>query len=150
MRIEDNGVDTEERHSCRTRLCLNRTRERGNDDAARLGLPEGVDDGTLAASDVLVVPVPSLWVDWLAYSTNNPQRAQIMILHVMRAKATQEADGCRRRVKLRQLAVVDSLPVTRRRRVDRGRLKDGSRDAVGERTINDITGVGSSLKGRGR
>ena len=71
-----------------------------------------------------------------------------MILHVMRAEATQEADGCRRGVKLRQLAVVDSLPVTRWRGVDRGRLKDGSGDAVGERTINDITRVGSSVKER--
>ena len=43
----------------------------GNDDVPRLGLP-GVDDDTLAASDVLVVPVPSLWVDQLADSTNNP------------------------------------------------------------------------------
>ena len=71
MRVEDNGVNAKERHSCRTRFCLNCPRKRGNDDAARLGLPEGVDDGTLAASDVLVVPVPSLWVDRLAYSTNN-------------------------------------------------------------------------------
>ena len=139
VRVEDNGVNAKEWYSCGTWFCLDRTRERGNDDASRLGLPEGVDDGTLAASDVLVVPVPSLWVDRLADSTKNPQGAQVVVLYMMRAKATQEADGCWRGVELRQLVLLDSLPVTRRRGVDRGRLKDGGRNAVCEWTINDVT-----------
>ena len=69
---------------------------------------------------------------------------------MMRAKATQEADGCWRGVKLRQLVLLDGLPVTRRRGVDRGRLKDGSSDAVCEWTINDITRAGSSANRQGR
>ena len=64
----------------------------------------------------------------------------------MRAKTTQEADGSWCRVKLRQFAIVHSLPVTRRRGVDGGRFKNGSSDAVCERTINNITRAGS-LKG---
>src|ERR1700677_2078211 len=66
----------------------------------------------------------------------------------MLAKAAQEADGCWRSVKLRYLVFVDSLPVTRRRGVDRGRLKDGGGYAVRERTIDDITKNSSSVKGQ--
>ena len=102
-------------------------------------MPESVDDGTLTAPDVFVVPVPSFWVDRFSHRTNNPQGAQVVVLYVMLAKAAQEADGCWRSVKLRQLVLVDSLPVTRRRGVDRSRLEDGGGYAVRERTIDDIT-----------
>lgn len=61
-----------------------------------------------------------------------------MVLYMMRAKATQEADGCWRGVELRQLVLLDGLPVTRRRGIDGGRLKDSGSDAVCEWTINDI------------
>src|SRR6266404_8598616 len=68
LRINKDCLNAKERHSCRTRFCLNRSRERGNDDAPRLGLPIGVDNCTLAPSDVLIVPIPSLGIDRLAYT----------------------------------------------------------------------------------
>lgn len=63
-RLQDCRLDTEEWHCRRTRLGGHCAREWCHDDATCLGLPEGVDDGALAATDVLVVPKPCLAVNW--------------------------------------------------------------------------------------
>jgi hypothetical protein len=54
-------------------------------------------DGTLTPSDNLVIPVPGLGINRLADRTDDMERAQIILLYVLRAETTQEADhrGCR-------------------------------------------------------
>src|SRR5579872_3840595 len=50
--IENNWVDAEEGHSCRSWLGFDSTREWSDHDRSGLGLPPSVDDGTLPLSDV--------------------------------------------------------------------------------------------------
>src|SRR5204863_8611698 len=47
--------------------------QRRDHDSARLGLPPGVDDGTAAAADVLLIPDPRLRIDRLPYGTQQPE-----------------------------------------------------------------------------
>ena len=139
MRIKNDGINAQEGYSRRTRFSLDRTREGGDDNAPCLGLPERIDDGTLTPPDNLVVPVPCLGVNRLADRTDDAQRAQVVLLHVLRAETTQEADRRGRRIELRQLVFVDRLPVPRRRRVDGCRLEDRGGGTVCQGPINDIT-----------
>lgn len=55
-RLQNCRLDTEEWYRRRTGLGGHCAREWSHDDAAGLGLPERVDDGALAATDVLVIP----------------------------------------------------------------------------------------------
>lgn len=139
MRIKNDGINAQEGYSRRTRFSLDRTREWGDDNAPCLGLPERIDDGTLTPSDNLVVPVPCLGVNRLADRTDDAQRAQVVLLYVLRAETTQEADRRGRRIELRQLVFVDCLPVPRRRGVDGSRLEDRGGGTVCQWPINDIT-----------
>lgn len=66
LSVQNTSDNTEERHGGTTRLGGDRTGEGLDHVGASLGLPPGIDDGTLAAPDVLVVPQPSLGVDRLA------------------------------------------------------------------------------------
>jgi len=61
--VQNAWLNTEERYGCASRLGLDGTREWSDDDGSRLSLPVGIDDRALLLSDVLVVPVPCLWVD---------------------------------------------------------------------------------------
>lgn len=138
LRVQDDGLDTEERHRCATRLRLDGSGERRHDDRASLSLPERVDDGALLAADMVVVPVPRFRVDRLADTTEDTKRAQIVILHVVLTEAAEETDGSGRRVELGNLVLVDGLPVPCGGRVDGRRLEDGSRHTVCERTVYDV------------
>lgn len=139
MWIKNDGINAKEGYSRRTWFGLDRTRERGDDNASGLGLPERINDGALTPSDNLVVPVPGLGVNGLADRTEDPQRAQVVLFYVLRAETTQEADRRGRRIELCQLVLVDNLPVPRRRRVDGGRLEDRGGGTVYQWPINDIT-----------
>lgn len=44
----------------------------------RLCLPEGVNDGTSALTDHLVVPLPCIRVDRLTHSSQNPQAGEVV------------------------------------------------------------------------
>ena len=57
---------------------------------------------------------------------------------MVRAKTPQEPDSRRGAVELRDLVLLHALPVSRGRRVDRRGLEHGGRDAVGERSVNDV------------
>jgi hypothetical protein len=137
-RVEQRRLDAQERHRRRAGLALDRTRQRRDDDAAGLGLEEGVDDGGLLAPDVVVEPVPRLRVDRLADAPDDAQRAEVRVLHVLLAEPAEEADGGGRSVEVRDLVAVDRLPEAGRCRVDWGRLEDGGGNAVGERTVDDV------------
>jgi hypothetical protein len=63
LRMQNARLDTKERHGCTSRLGLDSTGEWSDDNGSRLCLPVGIDNGALLLSDVLVVPMPCLWVN---------------------------------------------------------------------------------------
>ena len=65
-RVDDHGLDAEERQRRRARLGRRGARQRRDQDAAGLGLPPGVDDRAAALAHHVVVPAPDLGVDRLA------------------------------------------------------------------------------------
>ena len=109
--VQYRRLDAKERHGRRARLGLDRTRERGDDDRARLGLPERVDDGALPPADVLVVPVPRLGVDRLAYAPEDAEGRQVVALDVVFAQPAEEPYRGGGRVELRQAVLLDGFPV---------------------------------------
>ena len=139
MWVKNDRINSQEGYSRGTWLRLNRTREWCDDNAPCLCLPVRVNDRTLTSSDGLVVPVPGLGVDRLADRTDDPQRAQVMRFYVLRAVTTQEANRRGRRIELRQLALLDHLPIPRRRRVNGGRFEYRCGGAVCQWAINDVT-----------
>ena len=116
--LENAGLDAEEGDSCRTWLGWNGPREGRDHDAASLSLPECVDDGALLLSDMLVVPVPGFRIDGLSDGSQDTQRAEVVALNMVRAKATQQPNSGGRRVELGKLVLGHSLPVTRRSGID--------------------------------
>lgn len=64
--IEQRRLHTEEWTCRRTRLSCSGTWQRHDHDAASLGLPPGINDWAVTVTEDTVVPLPSLWVDWLA------------------------------------------------------------------------------------
>ncbi len=139
LRVENRGLDTEERHSRRSGFRLDRTGERSDDDRPRLGLPERINDGALLPPDVFVVPVPRLGVDGLADGAKHPQRRQVMAFNVLVTKAAKQTDGSRRRVELGDAVLLNCLPIARGSRVDGSRLENGRSHAVRKGTVDDVT-----------
>jgi hypothetical protein len=99
---------------------------------------------------MLIVPVPRLRVDRLSNAAQYPQAAQIVVFHVLSTVTTEQADGSRGGVELRELVLFDGLPVARRSRVDGCRFEDDGGDAVGERAIDNVAekGLGSRSTGK--
>jgi hypothetical protein len=88
---------------------------------------------------MLIVPVPCLRIDRLTNATEHSQATQIILFDVVRPKTTQQTYSSGRGVELGDLIFVDSLPVTRRSRIDRGGFENGSCHTVGKRSVNDVT-----------
>jgi hypothetical protein len=66
-------------------------------------------------------------------------------LDVVRAEPAQEPDGGGRGVELGDFVFGDGFPVPGGCWVDRRGFEDGGGDAVGERAVDDVTGVFVSL-----
>src|SRR5712671_1837010 len=71
--VDDDRLDPEERPRRRARLQRRRAGDRGNQDAAGLGLPPGVDDRAAFLADIIVVPQPGFGIDRLADRAEQPQ-----------------------------------------------------------------------------
>ena len=91
--IQNTRLDAEERHGGTARLGRDGTGEGSDDDRPGLRLPECVYDSTLGLSDVLVVPVPRLGVNGLANGPEDPQRGEVVVLDMLGAQTTEQADG---------------------------------------------------------
>ncbi len=70
--VDDLRDHAEERLCRRARLEPRRTRQRRDQDAARLGLPPGVDDRAAPLADHVVVPLPRFRIDRLAHRAEQP------------------------------------------------------------------------------
>jgi len=142
VRIKDGRLDSKEWNGRRASLCLDSSRERGNYNRSGFGLPEGVDNCTLLATDVFVVPMPSFGIDGFPNTSQNTKAAEIVAFDVVCAESTKKADSCGGGVELCELVLLHCLPVTRGCGVYGRGFEHGRRDTVGKRPINDV-GVAS-------
>ena len=108
--VDDLGHDAEERLGGRPGLELVAPGKRGDQDAAGLRLPPGVDDRAAAVADDPVIPFPRLRIDRLADRTEQTQRGAAGLLHRLLARAHQRADRGRRGVENIDLVLVDDFP----------------------------------------
>ena len=76
--VDHVGLDAGERQRGRARLGRDRAGQRGDHDAAGLGLPPGVDDRAALAADHFVVPHPGFGIDRLADRAQQPQRGEVV------------------------------------------------------------------------
>src|SRR5258708_1742080 len=74
------------------------TRQIRDKNAAGLGLPPRIDDRAAAFPDILVIPMPGLLVDRLAYRAQHPQGAKVLSFYEVKTETHQAADRRRRRV----------------------------------------------------
>ena len=103
-----------------------------------MNVPESVNNSTLVLAYNFAVPFPGFRVDGLTNTTQDTQTAKVVSINVVCTKTTEETDGRRSRVELRQLVLVNGLPVTGRGGINGRRLKDGSGDTKRERTIDNV------------
>ena len=136
--VNNCGVNSRERHRCRSGLECRQPGQRRDHDAARLRLPPRVDDRAAAAADVLPVPDPRLGVDRLAHRAQQPQRAEVVCRGVLGAGLDEGPDQGRGRVVLGHAVALDDLPVAVGRRVHRVALVQHAGDAVVERAVDDV------------
>jgi hypothetical protein len=130
-RIEEDGLDAEERQRRRAGLRRNRARKRGDDDAAGLGLPvpaervrvraseevrpcSRVDHCRLVLADVLAVPMPGFGSDGLADGTDDAETGEVVTLDELIAELTEETDGGRSRVAVLVSIHVSQIEIGRR------------------------------------
>src|SRR5205823_1528420 len=79
--VDDDRLDAEERLRRRAGLGRNSAGQRRDEDAARLGLPPGVDDRAAVLADDPVIPEPGLGIDRLADRAEEAQRLSAGALH---------------------------------------------------------------------
>jgi len=110
-------------------------------------LPESINDGTLPLSDVVVVPVPSLGVDWLTDTTQYSEGAEVMGVDMVFTETTEETNCSGSGVKLGNLVLLNGLPVAGWGGVNRRRFKDGCGDTVEKRSVDDVTDGMGEIEG---
>ena len=101
---------TKKRQRRRAGLGRHGARQRGDEDAARFGLPPGVHNGAALAADEFLVPHPRFGIDWLTHGTEQAQRAEVMFLGPLDPPLHERADGGRRCVENRHAILLDDAP----------------------------------------
>lgn len=158
-RVQETDIVTQEGERCRSRLGCSRTGDRSNADRTGLGHPVRVNDGTLSASDIVVVPVPRFRVDRFTDTADNSQTRKVLVLDIRIAKSSKQSNSLLKRrddqndsfsqkcsvktysrscVELSDLVLVDKVPISRCIRVDRSRFEKGGSRTQSERAIDDV------------
>src|SRR6185295_19181164 len=138
--IDDRRLHAEERQRRRARLELDRAGQGRDEDAARLGLPPGIDDRAAPLSHHVVVPLPRFGIDRLPDGAKELQRFPLGALNIIVARTHQRPDRGRHRVEDIDLVLVYHLPEARGVGIARYALEDEGGRAVGARPI-DYVGV---------
>ena len=139
MRVENNCLNAEERHSSGSWLGFDGTREWRYNDGSCLSLPESVNDRTLSLADVVVVPMPGFRIDRLANGTQHSEGAEVVGLSVMLTEATEKTDGGGSGVEVGNLVLLDGLPVTGWSGVNWGGFEDGGGNTIEKWPVDDVT-----------
>src|SRR5512133_3975634 len=104
--VDETRLHAEERPGRGARLLVDRARQWTDQDAARLGLPPGIDDRAAAIAHHAVIPLPGFRVDRLADGAEQAQCGARMPLHRLFALTHQRAERRRRGVEDRDLVLV--------------------------------------------
>src|SRR5690606_28541414 len=140
--VDDGRHHAEEWTRGGPRLEFGSAGQRGDQMPAGLGLPPGVDDRATAVAHHMVVPLPRLGVDGLAYGAEQAQALAAGLLDRFIALAHERADGSRGGVEDVDLVLVDHLPETRGVRIAGHALEHQADGAVSERTVDDVRMTG--------
>ena len=138
LAIHQNRHDAEERARRRPGLGDGGAGKRGDQDAAGLGLPPGIDNRAAAFADHVVIPHPGFRIDRLADTSQKTKRRAVAPRHRRVTLAHQGADGGRRRVEDVHLVLLDNLPESRAVGVGRHALEHQRRRAVRKRPVDDV------------
>ena len=136
--VHQDRLDAEEGTRRGARLQAGAARQRGDQDAAGLGLPPGVDDRAAGVADHVVVPLPRLRVDGLAHGAQHPEALAAGALHEVVALSHQRPDRSRRGVEDVDAELVADLPEPAEVRIVRDTLEHHGGGAVGKRRVHDI------------
>ena len=151
--VHDGGLNARERQGARSGHHGCHARQWGDHVTTRFGLPEGVDNGAIAAAHMLVVPLPCGGVDGLAHRTQQTQAAQVVTLRMHSivgfSRLDQRTNGGWRRVENRDLVVLNHFPETPSIRKCRHALKHNFSAAQGQWAVGDV-GVTSHPTNVGR
>jgi hypothetical protein len=156
-RVQEADVVTQEGERCGSGLGRGRTGNRSNADRTGLGHPVRVDDGTLSSSDIVVVPVPRFGVDRFTDTSDNSQAGKVLVLDIGVAQSSEQSNSLnksdnqrtlcansdadtysRSGVELRDLVLVDKVPVSRRIGVNRSRFEEGGGRTQSKRTVDNV------------
>ncbi len=140
--VDDLRNDAKEGSCRRPGFELGRSGQWGNENAAGLGLPPGVDDRAAAIADDAVIPFPGFRIDGLADRTQKTKRGAARFLHRLLARAHQRPDGGRRGIEGVDLVLVDDLPEPAHRRIVGNALEHERRRAVGQRPVENVAVAG--------
>ncbi len=108
--IDDRRHDARQRLGATARLGGDGARQRAHHDAARFGLPPGIDDRAALAADLAVIPHPGLGIDPFAHRAQQPQARQIVLVDPVIAPLDERPDGRGGRVEDRHAILFDQLP----------------------------------------
>ena len=143
FRIDDGRLHAEERQGGRAGFRIDCARQWRNQDAARFGLPPGINDRAATVADNLVIPAPGFRIDRFADAAKQAQRRSRCRLDRPLAFAHQRADGGRRGIEQADLVLVDHLPEARGIRVVRHAFENHFSRTIGQRAIHDVAVAGN-------
>ena len=139
---ENPGVDPKEGFVDAARFERVGTRQGGNHDAACLGLPPGVDDGTLAAADLFRVPHPGLRVDRLTHGAEDTEGVELVLCRPLIAQPHEGPNRRRGGVEDGDGKLVADLPKPAGVRIGGHALEHQRGGPVGQRAVDDIAVTG--------
>ncbi len=140
--LDDPELDARQGQTGGARLGGDGARQGGDEDAAGLGLPPGIDDGAATLADHPVIPHPGLGIDGLADGAEQAQGAQIAPGGPFVALLHQGAQGGGGGVEDVDPVFLNDLPKAIGTGVIGHALEHEAGGAAGEGTVEDVAVAG--------
>ena len=142
VRVQNNGLNAEERLGCRAGLEGRGAGQGGQQVTAGLSLPPRVNDGAFPFADHVIVPVPGFGVDRLTDGAQHLERRQIAFLNKLVTLTHQRANGGGSGVELVHLVLFADLPEAAGIGVGRHAFEHDRGRAIGQRAVDDVAVAG--------
>ena len=136
--IDDSHLDARQCNLRTSRLGCGNTRQRRDHDCTGLGLPPGVHDWSLVATDYLAVPHPRLWVDWLTNAAEHSNRAQVIVGGDTATDLHKASNRGRCGVENVDVVFLNDVPPSAPVRGVRSPLIDNLRGTIGQWAVGNI------------
>ena len=130
--------DSRQRLRAASRFGRRHARQRAEHDAAGFGLPPGVDDRTLLATNHFVIPHPRFRIDRFSDRSKKTQTRQVVLVRPLVAPFDECSNRRRSRVENVDLILFDHLPEAAFVRPVRTAFVHDSRRPVRQRSVNDV------------